>query len=73
MTDDEPIFQNEDAKHIWREVKRIADALESFRPEPEEATESTCPHPPETRISLGTTKGQEEWICGICKWRTPIA
>jgi len=63
-----------------RDLTRIADALEgileclresnALEPEPEMAT--TCLHPLEARIDLGTTNGVPDWECRICQFRTVV-
>jgi hypothetical protein len=72
-------------EHIWLELKRGADALERIAktlealvpdqdptPEatPDPNAEAECPHPPELRVSFGRTKGQEDWLCRVCGYRT---
>lgn len=67
--------RRDDLREIACQLKRIADALELFlAPEPliPEPETTGCPHPPEQRVSLGTTNGQEEWACRLCRFRTPI-
>lgn len=60
-------------ERIWHELKRIADALEAFLPEPETPEPETpeCPHPKESRIDFGATNGMPDWECRLCGFRTP--
>jgi hypothetical protein len=61
-------------ERICQQLTRIADALESFRPETSmEPEPPMCLHPPETRIDFGTTAGTPDWQCGICHYRTTAA
>lgn len=58
---------------IWKELMRIANVLERLVPEddPEQTPETpVCEHPPETRISFGTTNGVPDWQCRICRYRS---
>lgn len=56
------------AERIWHELRRIADALESFRPEPESPDpETLCLHPTRERLQAGPG-----WICGVCQQPCPL-
>lgn len=62
-------------ERICQQLTRIANALESFVPDPEPpaVTEPPpCLHPEELRVSFGMTRGLEDWQCGVptCQYRT---
>ncbi len=61
-------------ERICHELKRIADYLEKFLPEPEPTPAPEpmiCPHPIESRIDLGMTAGVQQWACRLCQYQTP--
>lgn len=72
-------FTNPDARQIWEQLRRIADALEVLAtavtapPEPEPPPDPTCPHPPDQRVDFGLTNGQPDWQCRVCGFRTPTS
>ena len=51
-------------------TERLATTIASFVPDDEPATDQQCPHPPESRIPFGVTKGQPDWQCRDCGYRT---
>jgi hypothetical protein len=64
---------------FWQELSRTATALERIAttleallpPEQPEPETPTCLHPMDCRIDFGTTNGQPDWMCTVCKYRTP--
>jgi hypothetical protein len=50
---------------VVTELRRIADALEAFVPEPEQpAVEPTCPHPEDSRFLIGSGP---MFLCQVCQ------
>jgi len=62
-----------DVQRIAAALERIANALDVLvagtMPEPAEEPDG-CPHPPDSRMSFGTTDGVSDWQCGVCGFRT---
>ena len=62
-----------EGERIAAALERIAAVLEVLvsgaMSEPVEEPDG-CPHPPDSRVSFGTTAGVADWQCGVCGFRT---